>query len=124
MTTEYQIGIVNDEPRLLGLVYLERGEYWQRLNDSEAALVEYARCAAVTTDNELAKRANSKLDQLIGTNQGRYTSYRSDPPTNDCFRTYPRMDCPQIAVFLRKPRYGDFLICNREVLPSSTPSPN
>ena len=70
LTTEYQIGMVNNDPRLLGLVYFERAEYWQGLNNSEAALVEYARCAEVTTDNELAKRANSRLDQLIGTNQG------------------------------------------------------
>ena len=70
LTTEYQIGMVNNEPRLLGLVYFERAEYWRGLNNSEAALVEYARCAEVTTDNELAKRANTRLDQLIGTNQG------------------------------------------------------
>ena len=71
MTTEYQVGIVHDEPRLLGMVHFERGEYCQKLNDSEAALVEYARCAAVSPDSELARRANAKLDQLIGANQGR-----------------------------------------------------
>ena len=70
LTTEYQIGIVHDEPRLLGMVHFERGEYCQGLNDSEAALVEYARCAEVSPDSELVKRANAKLDQLIGTNQG------------------------------------------------------
>ena len=70
LTTEYQIGIVHDEPRLLGMVHFERGEYCQGLNDSEAALLEYARCAEVSPDSELARRANAKLDQLIGTNQG------------------------------------------------------
>ena len=70
LTTEYQIGIVHDEPRLLGMVHFERGEYCQGLNDSDAALVEYARCAGVSPDSELVKSANAKLDQLLGTNQG------------------------------------------------------
>jgi hypothetical protein len=70
LVTAYQMGIVHDEASLLSLVHIERGEYCQWMNDDDAALAEYARCAQLSPDGELVTRANARMEQLLAGDRG------------------------------------------------------
>ena len=70
LTTEYQIGIVHDEPRLLGMVHFERGEYSQQLGESDAALEEYIRCVELCERNSLVEEAKARVNTLLAEHQG------------------------------------------------------
>lgn len=70
LVTAYQMGIVHDEASLLSLVHFERGEYCQWMNDDDAALTEYARCAQLSPDDELVTRANARMEQLLAGDRG------------------------------------------------------
>ena len=70
LVTAYQMGIVHDDIALLSLVYFERGEYCQRMNDNDAALAEYARCAQLSPEAELVARANARMKQLLADDRG------------------------------------------------------
>ena len=65
LVTTYQLAIVHDQAGLLSLVHFERGEYCQWMQDDDAALTEYARCAQLSTDAELVTRANARMEQLL-----------------------------------------------------------
>jgi hypothetical protein len=40
------------------------------MNDDDAALAEYARCAQLSPDGELVTRANARMEQLLAGDRG------------------------------------------------------
>lgn len=70
LATEYQLAISHDEPSLACMVYFERGEYLQWMNDEDAALVEYVSCLEIAPDEALAEKAKARIAQIVNAHSG------------------------------------------------------
>ena len=84
LTTEYQISMVNNEPRLLGLV-LRAGRVLAGAKQLRGSARGIRSVREVTTDNELAKRGQFEAGSIDWDDKARYTSHRSNPAIKTVF---------------------------------------
>ena len=68
--SDYQLALAHGEPNLLGMVHFERGEYSQRLGESDAALEAYMRCVEMCEGGALVEKAMARVQTLLAEHQG------------------------------------------------------
>ena len=68
--SDYQLALAHGEPNLLGMVHFERGEYSQRLGESDAALEAYTRCVEMCEGGALVEKAMARVQTLLAEHQG------------------------------------------------------